>query len=107
MRNEYCASPSRANAPRAEAVFDALKVFLPGPELEESAYQGVALSLGMSTSVIKRRVCLLRQRFGEQLREYLAELVASDEDVDSELQFLYEALQLPPSQYELHGIYRQ
>jgi DNA-directed RNA polymerase specialized sigma24 family protein len=107
LRCEYCASTPRENGPCAEAWFDALKRFLPGPELEESAYQEVAVSLGTTTDVIKQRVFRLRERFGEQLREYLAELVASDEEVDSEIQFLYDALQLPPSQYERHGIYRQ
>jgi hypothetical protein len=106
-RREYCAAASRVTNPCAETRFDAVKVFLPGPELEESAYQGLVVPLGMSTKLIKALVCRLRRRFGEQLREYLAELVASDEEVDSELQFLYQALQLPPSQYELHGIYRQ
>jgi DNA-directed RNA polymerase specialized sigma24 family protein len=107
LRAEYCASVPRANRARAEACFDALKVFLPGPELEDSAYQALVVPLGLSTDLIKRRVCLLRERFGEQLREHLAELVASDEEVDSEIQFLYRALHVPPSQYELHGVYRQ
>jgi DNA-directed RNA polymerase specialized sigma24 family protein len=107
LRGEYCASVPRASRARAEACFDAFKVFLPGPELEESSYQGLVGPLGMSTDLIKRRVCLLRERFGEQLREHLAELVASDEEVDSEIEFLYGALQVPPSQYDLHSVYRQ
>jgi hypothetical protein len=107
VRREYCAAASHVTNPCAETRFDAVKIFLPGPELEESAYQHLSVPLGMSTDRIKRLVCQLRQRFGEQLREYLAELVASDEEVDSEIQFLYEALQLPPSQYERYGIYRQ
>jgi DNA-directed RNA polymerase specialized sigma24 family protein len=107
LRREYCGSAPRAARARAAVCFDALKVFLPGPELEESAYEGVAAALDMSTDRIKRRVCHMRQRFGEQLREHLAELVVSDEDVDAEIQFLYQALHLPPSQYELHGQYRQ
>jgi DNA-directed RNA polymerase specialized sigma24 family protein len=107
VRRKYCAAASHVTNPCAETRFDAVKVFLPGPELEEAAYQGLVVTLGMSTNCIKRLVCHLRQLFGEQLREYLAERVASDEEVDSELQFLYDALQLPPSQYEIHRIYRQ
>jgi hypothetical protein len=56
----------------------------------------------MSADRIKRRVCLLRERFGEELRAHLSELVASDDDVDAEIHFLYRALHLPPSQYDLH-----
>jgi len=107
LRREYCASAPPANRARTEVCFDALKVFLPGPELEASAYNGVASSLGMSPDLIKRRVCLMRERFGEQLREHLGELVTSDEEVDSEIQFLYEALRMPASEYELRGQYRQ
>jgi len=107
LRREYCASVPRANRVQAEACFDALKIFLPGPELEESAYEGVAAALGMSTARIRRRVCLLRERFGEQLREHIGELVASDAEIDAEIQFLYQALRLPPSQYELRGQYCQ
>lgn len=107
LRREYCASVPSANRARSEVCFDALKVFLPGPELEASAYNGVAASLGLSPDLIKRRVCLMRERFGEQLREHLGELVSSDEEVDSEIQFLYEALRIPVSAYELHGQYRQ
>jgi RNA polymerase sigma factor (sigma-70 family) len=107
LRLDYCASAPRAKRAHAEICFEALKVFLPGPELEESAYQGVAVTLGMSTDRIKRRVSLLRERFGEELRAHLAELVASDDEVESELQFLYGALRLPASRYELHRHYRQ
>jgi DNA-directed RNA polymerase specialized sigma24 family protein len=107
LRHECCASVPQAERADAEACFDALKVFLPGPELEASAYQGVATALGMSPELIKGRVCRLRERFGEQLREHLAELVVSDEEVESEIRFLYEALHLPPSLYDLHRLYRQ
>jgi DNA-directed RNA polymerase specialized sigma24 family protein len=107
LRHDYCASVPRAERAHAEVCFEALKVYLPGPELEESAYQGVAATLGMSADRIKRRVRLLRERFGEALRVRLSELVVSDDEVDAEIQFLYRALHLPPSQYDLHRHYTQ
>ncbi|HET7545115.1 MAG TPA: hypothetical protein VFK05_34860 [Polyangiaceae bacterium] len=107
LRREYCASVPGASRARAEACFDALKVFLPGPELEASAYKDVATALGLSTDLIKRRVYLMRERFGEQLREHLGELVLSDDEIDSEIEFLYQALRVPVSEYERRALYRQ
>lgn len=107
LRFDYCASAPRADRARAEICFEALKVYLPGPELEEAAYQDVAVKLGTSTDCIKQRVRRLRERFGEELRAHLSELVASDDEVESELQFLYDALRLPATLYELQRHYRQ
>jgi RNA polymerase sigma factor (sigma-70 family) len=102
LRDEYCAASRGAARATAAARFDALKAYLPGPELDESAYKEMALRLGMSAEAVKQRVYQLRKRFGEQLREHVAELVASNAEIDEEIQFLYRALQLPPSQYDLH-----
>jgi len=107
LRQAYCQSSSRTSRPPAETRFDALKVFLPGPELEESAYSGVAAALQLSPGNVKKCVCELRKAFGELLWDHLAELVVSEEDVEGEIQFFYQALALPPSQYELHRHYRQ
>lgn len=107
LRREYCASARGATQADAESCFDALKAYLPGPELEESAYAEVGRRLGMSADAVKQRVCQLRRRFGVALREHVAELVASDAELDEEIQFLYQALHLPPSQYELHGRHLQ
>jgi DNA-directed RNA polymerase specialized sigma24 family protein len=107
VRREYCESVPRADRARAGIRFDALKIFLPGPELEASAYGGVAVSLAMTTDAVKQLVCRLRERFGHELLAHVAELVATEEEVDSELQFLYQALEVPASHYERHHIYRQ
>jgi RNA polymerase sigma-70 factor (ECF subfamily) len=107
LRREYCASHRGAARAEAEARFDTLKAYLPGPELEESAYKDVALRLGMSPEAVKQRVCQLRKRFGAELWEHVAELVASDDEVEEEIHFLYEALRLPATQYELHGLHLQ
>jgi DNA-directed RNA polymerase specialized sigma24 family protein len=104
LRSEYCESSSYKHVNRgdAEACFDRLKAFLPGPELDECAYESVAAALGLDRNCVRQRVYRLRQRFGELLREHVSELVASEAEVDGEIQFLFKALELPPSQYELH-----
>ena len=94
-RSAYCAAARKQRAV-AESRFDHLKRFLPGPELEETAYRDTAAELGMSAEAVKQAVHQLRRLFAEQLRAHVSELVASEDDVDAEIRFLREAVAVHP-----------
>jgi len=52
----------------------------------------IAASLGMTEGAVKTAVHRLRRRYGEILREEIAETVATPEDVEDEIRHLFEAL---------------
>lgn len=71
--------------------FDGLKEFLtddPGT----TSYAAAAARLGMSEQAVKSAIHRLRQRYGDLLREEIAQTVASPADVDDELRHLIAAL---------------
>jgi RNA polymerase sigma-70 factor (ECF subfamily) len=53
-----------------------------------SAYADVATALGVSEDAVKMRVHRLRRRFGEIVREEIADTVADPNEVDDELRYL-------------------
>lgn len=55
-------------------------------------YAESAARLGMTENAVKVAVHRLRQRFGELLREEIAETVSTPEEVDDEVRTLFEAL---------------
>jgi DNA-directed RNA polymerase specialized sigma24 family protein len=67
--------------------FEQIKVFLTG-EQPKAPYREVALNLGISEAAVKTAVHRLRQRFGAQLRETIAETVSEPGDVDDEVRHL-------------------
>lgn len=67
--------------------FNYLKVYLVG-DSGGPPYSEVAEKLGMSISAIKVAVHRLRKRFGQALREEIAEVVANPRDVDAEIRHL-------------------
>ena len=67
--------------------FDALKEFLTG-DRGDRPYAEVATRLGVSESAVKSGIYRLRQRYGELVREEIAETVDSPEDVDDEIRYL-------------------
>ncbi len=72
-------------------LFDHLKVYLVA-EQNAPPYAEVARKLGMSEGAVKVAVHRLRQRYGRLLRAEVARTVASPEDVDEEIQQLFEAV---------------
>jgi RNA polymerase sigma-70 factor (ECF subfamily) len=67
--------------------FEQLKAFLTD-EPAEGAYQKVAERLGMSPDSVAVSVHRLRQRYGELVREGIAQTVASPAEVQEELRYL-------------------
>lgn len=67
--------------------FDALKGFLLGDE-EVQSYAETATRIGISESAVKSGIHRLRQRYGEILREEIAQTVETDADVERELSHL-------------------
>lgn len=72
-------------------LFEALKVFLTG-EAGSPPLRKVAEHLGMTEGAVKVAVHRLRQKYRESLRAEIAQTVAAQEDVDSELAVLLAAL---------------
>lgn len=58
----------------------------------ESKYSAVAADLGVSEVAIKVAAHRIRQRFGELLRQEIAQTVASPDHIDGEIRDLFEAL---------------
>ena len=79
-----------ANAERLEQ-YDRLQIYLAG-ERQAATYQEVAEELGMSEGAVKVAVHRMRQRFREILREEIAHTVTSPDEIDGEIQSLFEAL---------------
>lgn len=67
--------------------FEALKDFLTG-DRGDRPYADVASRLGVSESAVKSGIYRLRQRYGELVREEIAETVDSPEEVDDEIRYL-------------------
>ncbi len=58
----------------------------------EASYAQIGAAIGMSEGAIKVAVHRLRRRFGELLREEIAETVADPAEVDEEIRYLLAAL---------------
>jgi len=74
-----------------EEQFDLLKNLLTGPDAD-LRYRDVAARLGLTEGAVKVRIHRLRRRFGELLRQEVAEVVSSPEQVEEELGALLEAV---------------
>lgn len=84
LRAEY------AEADRALR-FQYLEAYLPGgqPALSQAE---VGAALGVSEGSVKQEVFRLRRRFGELLREAVAQTVAHADEVDEEIQYLIDVM---------------
>jgi RNA polymerase sigma factor (sigma-70 family) len=71
--------------------FDLLKPYLAGEE-PAVPYREVAAELGLSESAVKVAVHRMRVRFGQVLREVIAETVVSPEEIDDEIRFMLMSL---------------
>jgi RNA polymerase sigma-70 factor (ECF subfamily) len=72
-------------------LFERLKVFISGGRAEEG-YATLARHLGLSEGALKVAVHRLRKRYGQILREEIAQTVAAPEEVEEEIQFLLQVL---------------
>lgn len=71
--------------------FEHLKIFLSG-ERPDCSYAQVAESLGTSEASVKVAIHRLRRRYRELVRDEVAQTVTSPEEVDEEIQYLFQAL---------------
>lgn len=101
LRHEYCADAAIAGVDGV-ARFEALKVFLPGPNTEVAAYAAPAKALGLSRDAVKHIVRRLRVRFVQMLDETIARSVTSEGEIALARRALCQALELPASPHEGH-----
>jgi RNA polymerase sigma-70 factor (ECF subfamily) len=74
-----------------EEEFQSLKGYLTGEE-PKIPYQNAAEELGITEGAVKASVHRLRQRFGRQLRQEIAETVADPQEVDDEVRHLLQVI---------------
>ncbi|MEN6407445.1 MAG: sigma-70 family RNA polymerase sigma factor [Thermoguttaceae bacterium] len=74
------------------AVFDRLKQYLTTGR-QSSGYAEAAAELGMTEGAVKVAVHRLRRRYRQLLREEIAQTVASSEEIDDEIRYLWSCLQ--------------
>ena len=74
-----------------EAEFQSLKEYLTGDE-PKATYRQAAEELDMSEGAVKASVHRLRQRFGRELRQEIAETVADPQEVDDEVRHLLQVI---------------
>jgi RNA polymerase sigma-70 factor (ECF subfamily) len=72
--------------------FDRLSVYLTG-EAGTPTYAEVAREVGSTEEAVKSSVHRLRRRYGELLREEIADTVADPTDIDDEISELFKALE--------------
>ena len=72
-------------------LFERLKPLLAGESADES-YASLAVDFGMTASAIAMAVHRLRQRYRALLRSRIASTVASDEEIEDEIRFLFDAV---------------
>jgi len=84
LRAEY------AEADRAER-FKYMEAYLPGGQTTLSQAE-VGAALGLTEGTVKQEVFKVRRRFGELLREAVAQTVAHPDEVDEEIQYLIDVM---------------
>jgi DNA-directed RNA polymerase specialized sigma24 family protein len=71
--------------------FEKLRIFLTG-EKRASSYADLANQLKTTTAALKMSVSRMRKRYGELLREEVANTLSANEEVDEEMRSLFAAL---------------
>ena len=69
------------------ALFSALQVYLTGDK-ERPPYSATAAQLGLSVEAVRKAVERLRHRYGQMLRQAVAQTVDTPDEVDAELRHL-------------------
>jgi len=86
-----CLGAECAATNRGGALFEKARSFLSG-EKGEVSYGQVAVSLNMTEGAFKVAIHRLRQRYGELVRAEIAQTVATPEEADEELRYLFAVL---------------
>lgn len=73
------------------ASFKSLKLYL-GGDPNVAPYSQVAVDLSMTEGAVKMAVCRLRRRYRELLRDEIAQTVATQDQIEEEIQDLFVAL---------------
>lgn len=73
-----------------EESFQVLRVYLGGDPSLTHAEAG--MKLGMSPEAVQVAIHRLRRRYGELLRQEIAQIVSTPEEIDSEIRYLFAAL---------------
>ena len=74
-----------------DELFAALQIYLTG-EQAAPPYADVARNLGQTEAAVKMAVSRLRQRFRDRLRAEIADTVATESEIDTEIHHLISAL---------------
>ena len=82
---------SECAAARKAELFEKLKDYLTG-DAQGKSYRQIAAELGLTEAAVKVTVYRLRRRFGELVREQIAQTVESPEEIDDEIRELFAAL---------------
>jgi len=72
-------------------LFERLKTFLAG-DRPDCSYAQAGAELAMSEGAVKVAVHRLRRRYGELLRDEIAQTVARPEEIDEEIRYLFQTL---------------
>ncbi len=72
-------------------LFEQLKGVLSG-EKGEISYAAIGSKLGLTQAAVKMTVHRMRERYGQLLREEIAQTVSRPEDIDEEIRYLFAAL---------------
>ena len=73
-------------------LFEKLQIFLTGEDEHAPSYAELGRGLGLTEGAVKAAVYRLRRRYRELLREEIAQIVATPEEVDEELRHLLRVL---------------
>jgi RNA polymerase sigma-70 factor (ECF subfamily) len=84
LRDEYAGSGR-------ERVFESLSGFLTGQSWTPK-YADIGAALDMTEGAVKVAVHRLRRRFGELLRDEIADTVAEPDDIEDEIRYLFKVL---------------
>ena len=82
----------RSHRPEKQNTSRLLKPWLIG-DVESLSQADAAAALGISTGAVKVAIHRMRQKFGEAIRQEIAETVETEEEIAGELRYLIEALQ--------------
>lgn len=82
---------SEFKAAGKDAKFERLEQYLPGGE-PQADYASTAALLGISEAAVKQEVHRMKRRYGEILREIIAQTVVSPEEIDEEIRHLIDVV---------------
>jgi RNA polymerase sigma-70 factor (ECF subfamily) len=91
LQQTLTALESEADQRGKSELFSQVRPLLAGGQLE-SSYTEIAERVGMTVGAVKVAVHRWREQFGREIRAEIRRTVASDEDVDSEIETLFQAM---------------